>query len=419
MDNAIGIPLNCGTFVGGEVPTYNFNKPLIGSLDSNFSIQIIAQPIVRNTTSGSTSNVVTQDLENIVSSGVNTITDYIVNVNQFLPEYNEILITSQNSGILLAPNSSGIAVGVSAGSTILLASSISNSNIFSAINLTVNQTTGSVNSVFSNYVNGSLAKNCSDSVDTRLVNKDPSTAKNIFSTQNHSTQTYVRNSGCWTSDLDLTSISPWNSSSGATRAGTLISPRHIVFAAHFQINNGATIRFIDNDNNVVSRTMVSKLTHPAYSNNIYPDITIGVLDSDVPNSISFAKILPQNWVNYLPNLSELYTLPCLVLDQEEKALVSDLYSYSFTSAERMASFTVPKNSTRLLFYENIIMGDSGNPAFLIINDELVIITVWTSGGSGAGTNIAYFKNDINTMMSTLGGGYQLTEVDLSGFNYYS
>lgn len=413
MNSAIGIPLNCGTFVGSEVPTYNFNKPLIGSLDSNSSIQIIAQPIVRNTTSSSTSNVVTQDLENIVSSGVNTITDYVVNVNQFLPKYNEILITSQNSGILLAPNSSGIAVGVSAGSTILLASSISNSNIFSAINLTVNQTTGSVNSVFSNYVNGSLAKHCSDSVDTRLVNKNPSTAKNIFITQNHSTQTYVRNSDCWASDLDLTCISPWNSSGGATRAGTLISPRHIVFAGHFQINNGATIRFIDNDNNVVSRTMVTKLTHPAYSN-FYPDITVGVLDSDVPNSISFAKILPQNWINYLPNLSELYTLPCLVLDQEEKALISEL-----KSLDTRARFSNPKNSTRLLFYENIIMGDSGNPAFLIINNELVIITIWTYGGAGTGTSIVYHKDAMNTMMSTLGGGYQLTEVDLSGFNYYS
>lgn len=419
MNDAAGIPLNCGTFVGSGVPTYKFTKPFIGSINPSVTIQILAQPIIRNTTSSSVSNVVTQDFESVVSSGVSTITDYFIDVEQTLPNYYPVSITSQNSGILLAPDSYGIARGVSAGSTLLTALATNNSNIFSTINLTVNQTTGSVNSVFSNYVNGSLAKNCSDSVDTRLVNKNPLTSKNIFTTQNHSTQTYVRNTNCWASDLDLTSISPWNSTGGNTRAGTLISPRHILFAAHYQINNGATIRFVDNNNNVVSRTMVTKLTHPQYAP-YYPDLTVGVLDSDLPSSISFAKILPQNWTNYLPSLFWLRTIPCLVLDQEEKALVADLESLgNLVSFIGFAKFRTPTNTTRLAFSENIVVGDSGNPCFLIINDELVIITVWTYGGSGAGTSLLYHKDAINTMMATLGGGYQLTEVDLSGFNYYS
>jgi hypothetical protein len=141
---------------------------------------------------------------------------------------------------------------------------------------------------------------------------------------------------------------------------------------------------------------------------------VGVLDSDVPNTISFVKILPQNWNDYLPSLFSLYRLPCLVLDQEEKALISELSSLSTT-----ANFSAPNNSTRLAFFESIITGDSGNPAFLIIDDELVIITVWTFGGAGGGTSILFHKDAINTMMTTLGGGYSLTEIDLSEFTDYS
>jgi hypothetical protein len=159
--------------------------------------------------------------------------------------------------------------------------------------------------------------------------------------------------------------------------------------------------------------MVNKLTHPNYSP-YYPDITIGLLDSDVPPSIKFAKILPQNWKNYLPSVSSSFRLPCLVLDQEEKALISELYFL-----ETSAAFKVPTDTVRSSFFENITLGDSGNPAFLIIDGELVIITVWTFGGAGAGTSIVYHKNAINTMMTSLAEGYSLTEIDLSSFLFFN
>ena len=60
-------------------------------------------------------------------------------------------------------------------------------------------------------------------------------------------------------------------------------------------------------------------------------------------------------------------------------------------------------------------GDSGNPMFIIINNQPVLLTVWTTGVSGSGTSVTAFKDDINYMMNSLGGGYQLDEIDLSGF----
>jgi hypothetical protein len=405
MNDAVGYPLNCGVL--SSTASYIFKKPSIGG----DLFRLNASPVVR-TISAASSGIITQnDLELVQTSGATTITDYDVSVQQLVPGTYETTIYSNNSGVILGPDQFGIASGVSSGGTNLVA--ISSDGSFSVIDVVVSGAIGTVNTGFSDYAIDSLAKEVSDAVDDRIDGLNATSAKPIFTTQNHSTSTYVRNSGCWAFDLDLTAISPWNSTGGPTRAGTLISPRHILFAAHYQINNNATIRFIDSNNNVVERTMVNKLTHPDYTP-YYPDISIGVLDSDVPASISFVKILPQNWSDYLPSLSSTYRVPCLVLDQEEKALISELRSLG-----TIASFSSPTNLIRSAFFESIILGDSGNPAFLIIDGELVIITVWTFGGSGGGTSILYHKDAINTMMTTLGGGYSLTEIDLSIFTDFS
>lgn len=408
MNDAKGIPLNCGTFIGANVPTYNFKKP---SLAGNF-FQLIAIPLTRTLSSSSSTTISNKDLILIQTSGSTTITDYQTSIQQLIPGNYNTTINSSNSGVILGPNSAGLASGVSAGNAILIATSPNGS--FSLSGVVVTSNTGALNVELISYAANSLAKHSSDAVDNRIAGKTAATAKLIYTTQNHSTSTYVRNTGCWASDINLTSISPWNSTDNNNRAGTLVSPRHILFASHYQINNGATIRFIDNNNNVITRTMVNKLSLP-YQSAYYPDITIGILDSDVPNSIGFAKILPTNWINYLPSLAMPYRVPALVLDQEEKALISELWLLNTTAALNSPNV----NSLRYAFFENITLGDSGNPAFLIINGELVIITVWTFGGGGAGTSIAYHKDAINDIMSALGGGYSLTEMSLNGFNYYT
>jgi hypothetical protein len=407
MINATAIPLNCGEFIGPNTPKYQFLKPSFGG--DKFLIE--TTPQVRTLSSASSSSTMQKDVEYVVYSGATTITDYRVNIRFFEPNYNsDIIIMSNNSGVILSPNSLGLASGVSAGSTTLLATS---NNFFNSKSVNIVINSGVASSGIIRYTAGSLAKNTTDAIDIRISGVTASAStKLIFSTQNHTTSTYVRNTGCWASDLNLTPISPWNSTGGATRAGALISPRHIIFAAHYQIEVGATIRFIDQNNNVITRTMTNKLTHPAYRP-YYPDITIGVLNSDVPASIGYAKILPQNWANYLPSLSSNNRVPCLYLDQEEKALIIDLISIG-----DFALFASPSVSSRLAFYEKVTWGDSGNPFFLIINNELVILSVVTYD-NGSGTSIIRHKNIINSMMNTLGGGYTLSEIDLSSFSYFS
>jgi hypothetical protein len=270
----------------------------------------------------------------------------------------------------------------------------------------VNSSDGPVPAISYTYVDdpGSVRENATDAIDSRIAVAGKQKA--IFSTQDHTTPNYVRNVDCWAADLDLTCCSPWNSYDTNKRAGTLISPRHFICAQHYYIPNGSTIRFVDLSNNVVTRTVVNSVQIGT------TDLRVGVLDSDV-TGCTFAKVLPDDWITYIPNNG--LKIPAIVLDQEEKALVDDVLSIGVSTVQ----FQVPTNSTRQEFYEEIISGDSGNPSFLIINSELVIMTTWYYGGAGSGNTIHSYKTEIEAAMVTLGGGYStLTEVDLSGFNTY-
>ncbi len=268
-----------------------------------------------------------------------------------------------------------------------------------------------------NGVAGSARKDATDAVMDRIDGETPSVAKPIFSTQDHSTPTYTRNTNCWAADLDLTPISPWNSHNSYRRAGILISPRHILFAGHYMINNSSTIRFVDASNNVITRTMTAKERHPDYSYIFGPqyDIAIGLLDSDVPAGIGFAKVLPDDWEDYLPNSGT--QIPALTLDQEEKALIKDPSHLSFVTINPRVFYPYPStNPSRLAFDEDLIDGDSGNPVCMILGGELVLLCVHTTPEHGSA--IHENKTEINQMMTDLGGGYQLTEIDLTSFNNY-
>lgn len=256
----------------------------------------------------------------------------------------------------------------------------------------------------------SLSTHCSKQIDD-LLNDSMSMEVNgkIFTSQDHASSTYVRNPDLWCGDLDITCASPWNSSGGHKRAGTLVTPRHVIGAAHYEYSVGAVVRFVEKDGTVHDRTVAGKARHPE-SRNYHPDLTIYTLDSDLPSTIKPCSVMPSNYNNYLGQSGRV---ACLGLDQEEKALVVDWFS-----GGRMRE---PIDSNRLIFHENKIGGDSGNPAFLIVDGELVLVTVWTFGGAGSGTPIADYISDLNTMIATVdtqagaSTNYTVTEADFSAF----
>tara|TARA_R110001606_G_scaffold33651_1_gene100200 strand:- start:64 stop:1167 length:1104 start_codon:yes stop_codon:yes gene_type:complete len=255
-----------------------------------------------------------------------------------------------------------------------------------------------------------ISLHCVKQIDD-LLNESMSMEVNgkVFSSQDHANSTYVRNPDLWCKDLDLTGLSPWNSSGGHKKAGTLITPRHVIGAAHYEYSVGTVVRFVEKDAGTVhDRTVVGKVRHPECKN-YNPDLTIYTLDSDLPSTIKPYSVLPSDYSKYFDNIYKS-KIPCIGFDQEEKALIID-----WANGGRMRT---PTDSKRLIFNESKIKGDSGNPAFLIFQGEPVLVTVWTFGGAGAGTPIANYISDINGMIATadaqagVSTNYTVTEADL-------
>lgn len=235
--------------------------------------------------------------------------------------------------------------------------------------------------------------------------------KKIFTTQDHTHKHYVRNTKCWAYPLDLTSISPWNSIGRSRRAGVLISPRHALWAKHYSMPVNTTIRFVDKENNVVERQIVKVAHVPAAGHSSLSgyDIVIGELDLDVPNTISFAKVMPKDLKEIRPHGVHV---PAFDTDFEEKALVADL---NYERGNLVWLATPQHSSIRYPFFEPKIVGDSGNPVFLVVDNELILMFVFTYGGAGGGTSITYHHDSINNIMKQWGSHYQLTDADLTKF----
>lgn len=256
----------------------------------------------------------------------------------------------------------------------------------------------------------------SEQVDARIAGQTPAVAEPVFSTQDHGIPTYIRNVSGWGYAVDLTPVSPWNSHQVQVGSGILISPRHVLLATHVGVIDTSTIRFVTSDNTVVTRTISAQQT-------LGHDTTIAVLDSDVPGTISFARVLPTNWASYFSGSPA--GVPVAYFDQEEKLLVADLKSFNQSwLARALVTLDEPTDPDRNGFFETLVGGDSGNPICLLVNGQLVVLGAFTYGANppdweaGAGDSVANYYASINAAMTALGGGYQLTDVDMSGFITY-
>jgi hypothetical protein len=248
-------------------------------------------------------------------------------------------------------------------------------------------------------------------VDSRITGvTDINQAKAIFTTQNFASSTYVRNPNSWTervSSIDLTGISPWNSREGNRRAGALITPRHIAFATHYSLSPGDTVHFVANDNTVVVRTVSAIRTVSG------TDITLGLLNADVPSSITHYPIMSFSDFNKMITAEYLYRFAILVLDQEEKALVLDgINTYPITQSGFPVRDSI--STPRMSFSEALISGDSGNPSFMIVGGKPVLIETHTSPLGGP--NYSFYKTQIDADLAVLGGGYESSNVDITCFN---
>lgn len=359
-------------------------------------------PALRITDSGGDTPVESDDVNLIQHSPADFVYDYVLEPAN-LPAGASAAFASSNeaAATISALNLTHVADGTT---TVTMTAGA----VEVAKALVLSESSSSSTFTFDSWVSGSLGEKASDAIDTRLAGKTFAADGAVYSTLNHTSSTYVRNTTSWCADIDLTSVSVWNSESAGAKSGTLISPRHVLFAKHYAPTAGATLRFVTSANATITRTL-SAVEAAATISGYYPDFAVGLLDSDVPAGVAFAKVLPEGWQTRLPGLA--YCVPVLAFDQQKRASVLDV------KGETIVEFLAASaDAARLAFFSPKVGGDSGSPVFLLINDEPVLLTVFTTPTSGSA--IAAEHDIINNLMTSLGGGYQLTEADLSGFPAY-
>jgi len=236
------------------------------------------------------------------------------------------------------------------------------------------------------YLDNTVKKHVNDTFEALIAGNDGSDSNLfLYSTQDHATTNYVRNTNCWAYSLDLTCASPWNSTgdgslagktglpSGQFRAATAITPRHLLSSNHYHLrqdwgqgNTNWLVRFVDANNNVYERNAtahqvvvgcdwsITNFLASAYQSdtsrsgyniatNWQPDYVVLRLDEELPASILPAKRMPDDWMDYMPftqGFTNYYNsqrshvnFPLVMTDQQERVTIGESYSVGFQGAQ--------------------------------------------------------------------------------------
>ena len=235
----------------------------------------------------------------------------------------------------------------------------------------------------------------------------------------------ARTSTFWAKGIDVTAVSVWNNRGfGASadfrmRGATAVTRRHIMMAKHFPLSVSDKLWFVTADGTWIQRTM-SRIASDGSK-----DISVGLLDAELPSTITPVKVVPSDFETYFDRDSggqiDSNSRPIVMgFDHEKKGLLFQL-SRASNAANNVTYFDgslVPSPYDEMA--EDLESGDSGNPLFIIIDGEPVLITSFYT----TETSPAYNKyiSTINALIASVDSsegistGYTLTEKNLSHLN---
>lgn len=381
------------------------------------------QPLVQPRATGTqtTTYITTADMVYRHDAAATFVSDfswpYTIEPNR--PTAETITRTSSNAAIV-SPNATDLAKWdyQSAGSATLTLASATRT-------VTANVTAGAVTvadsytDTFFSLAAGSFRKAVCDAVDSRIAGVGAPYNTLLFSTWNITWRdpnpgVFVRDPTMWAHTMDTTAYAL-----GALGA-IAISPRHILMCEHFQNQVGQVLFFCTMDGTVISRTMISRYPLTLISPHL-PDFAVGLLDSDLPSGITFARVLPDNWRTKMSNPNaepypEELRLPVVCMDYNGALSVRDLMALDTP----LVQYAKPVNAQRAHFWQALGGGMSGSAECLYLDSthHLIVLGNATYATDGWCSSAVAFKSEINAVMSILGGGYQLTDEDLSGFPSY-
>lgn len=196
---------------------------------------------------------------------------------------------------------------------------------------------------------------------------------------------------------------------GGQGLGTMVSPRHYLFATHMR-PDGNPVVFLDTNNVVHWRTTLGR-------EDIGNDIAVGILDKDLPPSVDFLPVLPPDFARYLPTNNSPF-IQGIGLNQNWRVFsqpMTFMYPGFVVWDSRGASPFGLKTNWNI----GIRGGDSSDPDMLLISNQLVLVAHTSSANGGA--NYATQFDAINRAMHDLsvkfkaGTDYQLTPYSLTNW----
>ena len=250
----------------------------------------------------------------------------------------------------------------------------------------------------------------------------PGADRRLFSGFTASPLSFIRNAASWVRVFNWTGVAAGINGLGGVGGGTLISRRHVLLANHVPYPARPFDIFFANKD---SRTFTYKVVNIQQVGDT--DIAIGTLDKDADASLNVYRVLPDNWLQYIANKSipltatyiaagvttptQTFVLPILYTGQDKKVSTADVININLAG---LASVSIPAFETARAFGDGLRGGDSGNPIFAMVGDEIVLLGGWYTGADGdasVGTFpwLLYQKPAIEKIM-----GMKLQVADMSG-----
>jgi hypothetical protein len=214
----------------------------------------------------------------------------------------------------------------------------------------------------------------------------PGADRRLFSGFTQSNFSWIRNPASWVRVFNWTGVAAGINGLGGVGGGTLISRRHVLLSAHVPYPARPFDIFFANAS---SRTFTYKVTNVQQVGST--DIAIGTLDRDADPSLIVYRVLPDNWTQYIANKviqptatfiavgltapTQSFVLPVLYSGQTRKVSTADVTSI----VGGLAGVDIPAFEVARAFGDAIIGGDSGNPIFAMLGDELVLLGAMYTG----------------------------------------
>ena len=232
--------------------------------------------------------------------------------------------------------------------------------------------------------------------------------------------------------VGISAMSWWHSGANSHQgAGTLITPRHAITVTHMVPPDGTVFRFIGKNNDSHSVTLLHAETCQ------HVDYCVMLFNEDLPtNTVAYVRVLPYaarykftpRMQRYADPCWQSASVPCVGTTQDEDAFIYDLFWLYSGQADFQHSQWFPDWGSyyyRTGHNSDLRGGDSGHPAFMLVNGELVLIGCWET--LGLATWPGQYFGEINTVIADLDdwawttyhtnapSGYTATLYNLSGF----